>query len=58
MSALRELLASYRSASRTEREKDSYFELLFKDFLKNDPTYSPAILSSVYIQRLGRIRKH
>ncbi|ALQ51855.1 DEAD/DEAH box helicase [Nitrosomonas ureae] len=41
MSALRELLASYRSASRTEREKGTYFELLIKDFLKNDPTYSP-----------------
>lgn len=41
MSALRELLASYRSASRTEREKGTYFELLIKDFLKKDPTYSP-----------------
>lgn len=41
MSALRELLASYRSASRTEREKGTYFELLIRDFLKNDPTYSP-----------------
>jgi predicted helicase len=40
-SALRELLASYRSASKTEREKGTYFELLIKDFLKNDPTYSP-----------------
>lgn len=41
MSALRDLLASYRSASRTEREKGTYFELLIKDFLKHDPTYSP-----------------
>lgn len=39
-SALRELLASYRSASRTEREKGTYFELLIKDFLKNDPIQS------------------
>jgi len=40
MSALRELLASYRSAARTEREKGTYFELLIKDFLKNDPIQS------------------
>jgi len=41
MSALRELLASYRNTSKTEREKGTYFELLIKDFLKNDPTYYP-----------------
>ena len=47
MSALKELLASYRQASKTEREKGTYFELLIKDFLKNDPTYSPNF-SDVY----------
>lgn len=41
MSALLDLLASYRKESKTEREKGTYFELLIKDFLKNDPTYSP-----------------
>lgn len=41
LSVLRELLASYRNTSKTEREKGTYFELLIKDFLKNDPTYSP-----------------
>jgi len=41
MSALQDLLSSYRDASRTEREKGTYFELLIKDFLKHDPTYSP-----------------
>lgn len=41
MTALQDLLASYRSASKTEREKGTYFELLIRDFLKNDPTYSP-----------------
>ena len=40
MSALQDLLASYRSASKTEREKGTYFELLIKDFLKNDPIQS------------------
>lgn len=41
MSALQDLLASYRQEAKTEREKGTYFELLIKDFLKNDPTYSP-----------------
>lgn len=41
MTALQELLNSYREESKTEREKGTYFELLIKDFLKNDPTYSP-----------------
>lgn len=41
MSALQDLLTSYRDASKTEREKGTYFELLIKNFLKHDPTYSP-----------------
>jgi len=41
MSALLDLLTSYRNESKTEREKGTYFELLIKDFLKHDPTYSP-----------------
>lgn len=41
MSALHELLAEYRVQSKGQREKGTYFELLIKDFLKNDPTYSP-----------------
>jgi predicted helicase len=41
ISALRELLAVYRVKSKTEREKGTYFELLIRDFFKNDPTYSP-----------------
>lgn len=40
-SALKELLTSYRTAAKTEREKGTYFELLIRDFFKNDPTYSP-----------------
>ena len=34
---LRKLLAEYRAASRTEREKGTYFERLAVAFLKNDP---------------------
>ena len=41
MSILQDLLAKYRSEAKTEREKGTYFEILVKDFLKNDPTYSP-----------------
>ena len=47
MSALNDLLTSYRTSAKTEREKGTYFELLIKDFLKNDPTYSPNF-SDVY----------
>lgn len=41
MSSLLDLLAGYRKESKTEREKGTYFELLIKAFLKNDPTYAP-----------------
>ena len=36
-SPLRQLLAQYREASKTEREKGTYFERLALAFLKNDP---------------------
>ncbi len=38
--SLNNLLRKYREHSQTEREKGSYFELLAKDFLKNDPTFA------------------
>ena len=38
---LRDLLNRYRNTSKNEREKGTYFELLIKDFLKNDPRYTP-----------------
>jgi predicted helicase len=34
---LRELLEQFRSSSKTEREKGTYFERLAVAFLKNDP---------------------
>ncbi len=37
---LQNLLKKYREHSQTEREKGTYFELLVKDFLKNDPVYT------------------
>jgi predicted helicase len=37
MSALDRLLASYRAAAVTEREKGTYFERLAVAYLRNDP---------------------
>ena len=39
MSALKDLLASYRKTSVTEREKGTYFEHLIVQYLKTEPTY-------------------
>ena len=39
MSALQTLLASYRTASKTEREKGTYFEELICAYLRNEATY-------------------
>ena len=37
---LQELLASYRAASKIEREKRNYFEELPHTYLRNEPTYA------------------
>ena len=39
-SELQNLLNRYRKSAKTEREKGEYFELLIKNFLKNDPMYA------------------
>lgn len=39
MSALNELLASYRNTSQTEREKGTYFENLIVQYFKNEASY-------------------
>ena len=39
MSALQNLLTSFRTAAVTEREKGTYFEELIVCYLKNEPTY-------------------
>ena len=39
MSALTDLLFTYRKASQTEREKGTYFEELSRTYLRNEPTY-------------------
>ena len=39
-SPLNQLLAAYRSAAVTEREKGSYFEELIRTYLRHEPTYT------------------
>jgi predicted helicase len=39
MSALQDLLNTYRKAARTEREKGTYFEELIRVYLRHEPTY-------------------
>ena len=39
MSALQDLLNTYRDAAVTEREKGTYFEELIVTYLRNEPTY-------------------
>ena len=40
MSALSDLLARYRQAARTEREKGTYFEQLIQAYLRHEPAYA------------------
>ena len=37
---LQEILSAYRSASRTEREKGTYFEELIRTYLRHEPVYA------------------
>ena len=39
MTALSQLLATYRAAAVTEREKGTYFEELILTYLRNEATY-------------------
>ena len=39
-SALQDLLANFRNAAVTEREKGTYFEELICLYLRNEPTYA------------------
>ena len=43
MSALDRLLASYRDAAVTEREKGTYFERLAVAYLRNDPVQAQEV---------------
>ncbi len=45
------LLNQYRNLAKDQRQKGTYFELLIKDFLKNDPPI-PYISSLHFFDRL------
>lgn len=49
MSALQDLLASFRDNSKTEREKGNYFEKLVKVYLQNEPCYKDLFNGKVYL---------
>ena len=57
MTAIRDLLNRYRDASKTEREKGTYFERLCAEFLKSDPEmaqqFSDACLYSEWAAQQG-----
>ena len=49
MTALRDLLSSYREAARTERDKGTYFERLAVAYLTHDPVQTQQYLSLIHI---------
>jgi predicted helicase len=49
MSALQDLLSSFRDNSKTEREKGNYFEKLVKVYLQNEPCYKDLFNGKVYL---------
>jgi predicted helicase len=49
MTALNDLLQSFRDASQTEREKGNYFEKLVKVYLQNEPCYKDLFNGKVYL---------
>jgi len=49
MTALQELLATFRNTAKTEREKGNYFERLVKVYLQNEPLYRDMFGGKVYL---------
>jgi predicted helicase len=49
MSALSELLDTFRAASQTEREKGAHFENLVKVYLQNEPAYKDLFNGKVFL---------
>lgn len=47
MSALQDVLTSFRQASATEREKGTYFEELIRTYLRNEATYRDLYLAGL-----------
>jgi predicted helicase len=61
VSALQKLLAHYRTESRTEREKGTYFEELIRTYFRHEPRfadlYSDVWLFSDWAKAHGHIAK-
>jgi predicted helicase len=49
MTALQDLLATFRATAKTEREKGNYFERLVKVYLQNEPLYRDMFGGKVYL---------
>ena len=49
MTALQDLLATFRRTAKTEREKGNYFERLVKVYLQNEPLYRDMFGGKVYL---------
>lgn len=49
MTALQDLLATFRNTAKTEREKGNYFERLVKVYLQNEPLYRDMFGGKVYL---------
>ena len=49
MSALQDLLATFRATAKTEREKGTYFERLVKAYLQNEPYYRDLYAGKVWL---------
>jgi predicted helicase len=49
MSALTEILDTFRAASQSEREKGAYFENLVKVYLQNEPVYKDLFNGKVFL---------
>jgi predicted helicase len=61
MSALTEILGTFRTASQSEREKGTYFENLVKVYLQTEPKYKDLFNGRVYLWeewRALRMREH
>ncbi len=61
MSALKNLLSTYRAASLTEREKGTYFEYLILTYLRYEPVYAElyeeVLIFADWAKRQGNIAK-
>ena len=58
MSALTEILDTFREASQSEREKGAYFENLVKVYLQNEPVYKDLFNGKLFLWEEWRRYRH